>query len=380
MKVTFLYDGDSSNINEWSNVPYFLTETFKELGHDINRVNMRIKYIQTIYNLTATLFIKKFLSKNTSYNFARSKLRGFLTDLKLRRVVKKYPDTDLFVSVSDNYNPYKYTSAKCVMICDWTYEFEIVHDLNKNIDKYEDYYHQKQLQMMRNAWSNIIFRDECREYISRNHADFALCNIYEKVINCTSSNIVGGGIPDVKSKSDKIVFIGSQRYTSGARGLYAAADEIRKFNKNAEIYFIGINEEWVLGAGEECKPWCHFCGYLYKGVSKDSKLYYDLLTSAKLCINTNENFASLAGLAEAGYFYNPVIVARHYQTLSFYGANIECGYYCSNGKDEIAYAIRRIFEMPEHEYRALCQKCHDCFKDSTWHSLIQKWIATDFRG
>lgn len=51
MRVTFLFDGNSGDVNEWSNVPYFLTEGFKENGCEINRVNMHIKVVSCIIKI-----------------------------------------------------------------------------------------------------------------------------------------------------------------------------------------------------------------------------------------------------------------------------------------------------------------------------------------
>lgn len=379
MKITFLYNGDSSNINEWSNVPYFITETFKEYGHDINRVNMHIRYIGILYDFFVTSFIRRFISPNTSYNFLRSRLRSYLIDRKLKKVVNKYPDTDIFFCISDNFNPCKYSKAKCIMLCDWTYEFEIVHDKRKSIDKWENYYCEKQKQMMENAYSNIVMRDECRNFIKENYRNIHLYDKHIDVVNCVLKNVDGTAIMNKKKTSNKIVFIGAKRYIGGAIALVKCVrDNLEQFI-NKEVYFIGIEKEDIDSELlRDIADRCIFCGYLNKAKKEDRECYYDLLLEAKLCINTNEGFVSLAGLMEACYLYNPIIVSKHYQTVSCYGKQISCGFYADNTAQEIMEKIVAIYEMEESEYYSLCSKSHEYFADKTWNTVVNEWVQSDF--
>lgn len=379
MKITFLYNGDSSNINEWSNFPYFITQTFEERGYDINRVNMRIRYIGILYDIFITSFIKKFLSRDTSYNFLRSRLRGYLIERKLRKVVDRYSDTDLFFCISDNFNTYKYSNTKCIMLCDWTYEFEIIHELGKSIDKWEKYYCEKQKIMMEKAYSNIILRDECRNFIKENYGTIDIYERHIDVVNCALKDIDRATIMKRKIDSTKIVFIGAKRYIGGAIELLRCIKDNPIWFENKKVYFIGIDKEDVdFKLLDNIKERCVFCGYLNKAKEDESKYYYDLLLEAKICINTNKDFVSIAGLMEACYLYNPVIVSKHYQTIAYYGDQISGGFYADNTEYDIMKKLKTIYEMEEKEYCELCDKSHENFADKTWNSLVNEWIQSDF--
>lgn len=378
MKITFLYNGDSSNINEWSNLPFFITETFKERGDEINRVNMHIRYIGILYDFFVTSFVKRFVSPNTSYNFLRSRLRGYLIDRKLKKVVNEYPETDIFFCISDNFNPYKYSKAKCIMLCDWTYEFEILHDKRKSIDKWEKYFCEKQKQMMENAYSNIVTRDECRHFIKNNHKNIQLFDKHIDVVNCVSKNVCATAV-NKKKTSNKIVFIGAKRYIGGAIALVKCVrDNLEQFI-DKEVYFIGIEKEDIdPELLRHTDDRCVFCGYLNKAKKEDRECYYNLMLESKICINTNEGFVSIAGLMEACYLYNPIIVSKNYQTVSCYGEHISCGFYADNTPQDILEKINTIYEMEESDYCSLCNRSHELFSDKTWKTVVSEWVKTDF--
>ena len=376
MRVTFLFDGNSGDVNEWSNVPYFLTEGFKENGCEINRVNMHIKVVGHIYDWVVTPVIKLFI-KDTTFCFQRSKIRAFLMNLKLKRVIRKYPDEDLYFVIADNLNPYKYTSSRCVMLTDWTYEFEITRDQKKSIDCLEKFFHKLQIEMMKKAYANILMRAECQDYIMDNYDDIYVCPFDNNVVHCLMKDINENEILQNKLESNKVVFLGAPRYIKGAEQLVNCIEQNYAVLKNYEFYFIGISENDIENNNLKTDN-CFFMGYLYKGDLQSRKKYYDLISHAKVCINTNDNFVSIASMIEAGYLYTPAIVSRNYQTTRCYGEENLFVKYSLNEPQDIMRNITYIVDMDANEYRKACIASRKFFERKTWKQVIATWLENDF--
>lgn len=376
MRVTFLFDGNSADVNEWSNVPFFLTEGFKANGCIINRINMHIKAIGKLYDMSVTKIVKFFM-KDTTFCFQRSRLRAFFMDLRLRWIIKKYPNEDIYFVIADNLNPYKYTNSKCIMLTDWTYEFEIVHDQKKKIDCLERYFHDTQIEMMKKAYANIMMRAECQDYIMDKHKDIYVCPFDNNVVHCLQENVNENEILQKKIESNKIVFLGSKRYIKGAEQLLVCIEQNYGLLEEYEFHFIGINKRDVKALGLKLNN-CYFEGYLYKGNLEERQRYYELLSCAKICINTNDDFVSIASLIEAGYLYTPAIISKNYQTVKCYGEDNTFKRYCLNEPQDILESIMFFTNMNVNEYKKRCIASRKYFEQKTWKSVIAAWIESDF--
>ena len=298
-------------------------------------------------------------------------------NLKLKRVIRKYPDEDLYFVIADNLNPYKYTSSRCVMLTDWTYEFEITRDQKKSIDCLEKFFHKLQIEMMKKAYANILMRAECQDYIMDNYDDIYVCPFDNNVVNCLVESINENEILQKKMESNKVVFLGAPRYIKGAEQLVNCIEQNYAVLKNYEFYFIGISENDIEKNNLKTDN-CFFMGYLYKGDPQSREKYYDLISHAKVCINTNDDFVSIASLMEAGYLYTPAIVSRNYQTIRCYGEENLFVKYSLNEPQDIMKNITYFVDMDTNEYRKACIASRKFFEQKTWKQVIATWIENDF--
>ena len=88
MEVTIFSDGDSTDINLWSNVPYFVCKGFEDNGYLVNRVNMLAgqKFIQLTYDKVLVKFIKLFYPKST-YSYRRSFVCNYITNNIMKKQI-----------------------------------------------------------------------------------------------------------------------------------------------------------------------------------------------------------------------------------------------------------------------------------------------------
>lgn len=377
-EVTVLSEGDATDVNTWSNVPYFLTKAFEDCGYTVNRVNVleNTQSIERFFNRTITRLIRIFMPK-TTYCFRRSFLCSIMMDKIMKDVADRYPNSEFFVSLSFSWNPSKYTDKKCIMMCDWTYQFDIEYDKKKKIDRLEMHEINRQKRVLESAYSNVIFRTQCRQWVQENLPNVFVYNKGMSVINCGEELQSFENAVSTKIDSNTVVFLGAKRYLSGAKALIHAINELVMDGINIECFYIGITpndvaEDVEIGTNN------HLVGYLNKGIQQDKVLYYSLLRKAKVCINTNEDFISLAAMKEASYFYNPVIISRHIQSETIYGLQDFGGYYSNNDVDSIKRNLLRIFELPAYEYKHMCLLAHEHFKDDSWKSTINQFIQIDF--
>lgn len=362
-------EGNANDVNTWSNVPYFIVQGLKENGHNVLTVDMRIKYVAVLYNLVVTKPLL-YLFRKSLYSYDRSLLKNILYNWKLKSIAKNTQGTDLYLSMVDG-NLYKYTNKKYIYLVDWTFEYEVIQDYKKNIDFLERGFITRQEKMMMNASINIIMRESCKEFVLNKYRKMTIYGPKTNVINSLLIEPIKFSFKD----TNNVVFLGAPRYLKGATQLLKISEKILSIDSSINIYFIGITLVDV-GLQLSYNDRIHFCGYLDKGLEQEKNLYYKIICGAKVCVNTNEGFVSIASLMEASYLGKPVIVSRHHQTLSMYGENSNCVFYCDGTNEDLYELILYLYQQNMEEYGVLCERCREQFKNSTWSEFLKGILSS----
>jgi len=117
---------------------------------------------------------------------------------------------------------------------------------------------------------------------------------------------------------------------------------------------------------------CH--GYLDKEKEPDRKLYYSLLTTAKVIVNTTPKWGAFSATLEAMHFYTPVITTPYDEFVATFGRDITFGYYYPDNCEESLFdSIQRVIEHPD--YLSLCRASHAAVQSFTWDGYIEKVLG-----
>lgn len=101
MEITLFTYGDSNDVSLWSNYPYFIAKGIEDNGCILNRVDLKKKQymIEILFNDTFRRIVKLF-RRDTTYAYKRTWLHHIVTNYLLKKAIKSYPNTDLFISLS----------------------------------------------------------------------------------------------------------------------------------------------------------------------------------------------------------------------------------------------------------------------------------------
>ena len=109
-------------------------------------------------------------------------------------------------------------------------------------------------------------------------------------------------------------------------------------------------------------------GYLDKEKPEDKRKYYELLSNARLFVNTTPGWSGFQALMEAMYFHNPIVV-RPNESLSSYFPNLkELAYILEEGGASLVALLLRSFSDGAR-YQSMSKVSRQSVEASTWSNF-----------
>ena len=362
-EVTVYTDGDSHKIATWSNVPYFLTNTFEAKGIKVNRVNIaftRRKW-QSLWNITA-----KIMNRNTLYDYSRSSMRFFFTRCMIKKMTHRYNNSQADIFLTFSFSSAGFTSRPIILFGDWTYDHAIRYFRHRKPNALEKRVIFREDVQIRQADLVFALFPAVAEYMQNRYGKdkiFYLGNVINALYVPSEKSI------HQKQKMMNLLFVGGESYKVGADTLIAAFRQLKPACPNLALHIIGMNaDKW------DNLPKDVFCyGYLDKGIDKERELYYKLFREATVFINTTPQWSAFSASVEAMYFYTPVIVSPGDEFVKTFGNSGYFGFYCEENSVELLK--NNILNILNHKaYPELCLKAHEAVSTFTWDVYVDKMI------
>ncbi len=363
--VVFTY-GDANNPSTWSNVPYLLTTTLEKKGYSIIKVDISTKQNILTYGYS---LICKMIHPKTTYYFVRSNLNRKIVEKKIKNAVQKYDsNTELYISISFDYSPSKFTKKKVLLFSDWPMDYAIEKRFNRNQDFMERKYIAKNKEVIEQADYRISLMQDVANYMNKHYQ--SKTNYLGNVIN---SFYPIKGFEKIDNRN-KITFIGKKSYYNAAKELINAflmLDEKIINDKKLELHIIGMTKN---DFKEIQNKNIFFHGYLDKGKEEEKEKYYQIIKTTLVIVNTSEKWAGISSLIECMYYYRPIITSRYDEFIKTFGKNINFGYYTNNKSKEIKKYLEKIISLPPSEYQTLANNAHENVTEFTYDAFIDKII------
>jgi glycosyltransferase involved in cell wall biosynthesis len=339
------------------------------MGIKVNRVDVS-KY-QKLFVFAGRIIhkvISTFKKRNIYYDYSRSTLANLIVDLIIRRSIKKYPNTDLYVSTSFSFSPKDYTNKKVVLFCDWTLEYVIEKIAQKQPIKLEKRIIEKQNMIMKNADKLITLFPDVEDFYKDKFSEIQI-NYIGNVIN--SEYVSKGRVLELvkgRISKNKIVFIGKKYYKAGLHSLLEAVEIIK------ERWDINVD---VIGMGKfdyDSSVNVTFHGYLDKSIEIQKKKYYEIIEDARVIVNTTPNWAGFSSMLESMHHGLPVVVTPYQSFIETFGNDIQFGYYSDNNPQNIAKSLKQIFKMQKDEYKEMSLAAYNATLNYTWGNYVEKFL------
>lgn len=368
--TVFCEQGDSSKLKTWSNVPYFLTATLEASGVKVNRVSLHpgSSVAEKIFYKLWNVWVKG-VTRRKGCPYRRSSAYFYLMERKVRAAVRKYADSDVFLFTSYSMSSKKYSDKPSVLFCDWTAEYDLLHAHGRKIEELPSYdvrFMQRQKEVIEGADAVVCLFPGVTEHMRKVYPQ-ARIHYIGNVVNSLEEPVVPETI-ERKEKGHDILFVGKKHYMKGARELLAAFSLLRTENPELRLHIIGLTESQLgqLPEGVTCY------GYLDKSDTAQRRIYYDLLSSCRLFVNTTPQWGAFSASVEAMYHYMPVLVTPYGEFVKTFGAEIGFGlYHDENGGERVlAEEIKAFLEPKGFREKAEC--AHAMVADMKWDRYVSR--------
>ena len=376
-EIIFFANGDPESPQTWSNIPACFVKALREKGITVHPVSLANEKLQHYYDD----YFRKILKVLTCWYdnpryYGYTWLHKWLGNKIIEKTVKKYPQADYCFFI--NYAFYnKYNHIPSLLLSDWTDEINLQR-IGKKPDKFHKRFCKQQKEAIEHAEHTVSIFELCakqmKERYTKGNISFLGGNVINdlsgKSIEQTSSTDYAQNIIDKKTKSNRVLFVGKpDRYKESAIKLIEAVGLLRQKEefKNLEVDIIGIRKDQLPETPNYVT--CH--GFLHKDNEKERETFYSILENAKMIVNPTPKWAAYSSIAEAMYFYTPVIVSPFDDFVNEFGKEIKFGLYNKEFTAAcIANNIISIIENPN--YPSLCENAHETVKGYTWDAYVDK--------
>lgn len=373
--ITIFSLGDPRDAKTWSNVPHFLIRELERNNNlVVNAINIKPnKFLSGFWNKFILKIIRLFLKRST-VTFERTPFFHIIVQRKIKKIVKKYQDTDLFISTSFSYHPEKVSkNQKVALFCDWTYEYYLQFFLNKKIDFFEKYEILNQLKMIESSDITIVLFPDVNNYMNEKYFGSNIRYI-GNVVNSEPYQINDLTIQK-KYKEKNVLFIGGPKYISG---LICLIESLNEININfGVLYIIGISESLLKTKYKKKLLFrVFFLGYLDKSVSSQKKIYYNIVNKSYIIVNTTPKWSSFSATLDAMYHGTPPIVSAYRSFIETFGQEINFGIYSENRVDSLKRDLNSMFTLTFDEYKEKAVASTIVTSNFTWEKFTKNFLNT----
>lgn len=367
--TVFCEQGDSAKLSTWSNVPYFLTKALLDCGIKVNRVDLSPKaniLHKIVYKLW-NAFVKGVLRGRWCATYRRSRLYFFLSELKIKRSVRRYPDADILLFTSFSYPVRKISAKPVVIFCDWTLEYDCRFFQGlapESLPASEKAFIRRQDKCMETADFVVSLFPGVAEYLKSRYANpniFYLGNVVNALYEPAKELI------REKERRCDILFIGKKHYRKGAEELIDAFRTVREKRPEARLHIVGMPRGMfgALPEGVECY------GYLAKESPSQCEKYYELLSKCRLFINTTPKWGAFSASVEAMYYFTPVILTPYSEFVKTFGDEISFGMYHTD-RANLAGEIETMLSDEGFSRKAV--SAHEAVASMTWDNFVKRLL------
>ena len=366
-EVTVFTAGDSQKKSTWSSFPYNLTENLLSRGIRVNRIDISESEKAKWWFDRTIRRVARRIHPKTTYEYYRSVGHYLRVKKKIQQAILDFTETDVNIFMTFSHSAIGLTPKPTVMLCDWTYHYNITHFLGRAPDIFERSSIKREDRVVSRADMVVSTFPDVTDYMKSRYPRTNV--LYFGKGFCFIQKAKECEIMPQKFTSKDMLFIGNYRYLEGAKHLISAYKKLQSDIPDIRLHIVGMSKEQL----PDCPKGVICYGYLNKDNPQEQELYYKLLKKAKVFVNTTPKLGSLGAMLEALYFFTPVITTpQDYMVINF-GDKLEFGHYCrDNSLETLCSNIKHIFQ--NQKYASLCANAHASVKGFSISSCIDEII------
>lgn len=373
-KVILCADGDSSDINLWSNIPFLLGAELERRGIELIRVNLQAPWLVRRLWRYSIGPRHKLRHWHTSVDFYRSRTNQWLNTWRLNQAMCRHGGSNtILINLSISSAPTS-SAIPVVLLSDWSYHHYITERLGRQPDRAEQATIARDNAAMARANLVVLLFPESAARLQR-QIPSARFRFLGHVINDHPLAPPPPVQPPAATlhRSWRLLFVGRPRYREGLELLLQAL-QLLPADLPVQLDVIGISPQDLV-APSELKPSVCLHGYLSKADSPQRQTYYALLNQADLVINASSRWGGVSATVEAMHRRTAVLTAPYAELKAIFGSTIPFGAYLGElSPTAVAAAIFAQLQDPallaEHQ-----QAAYEAVRGFSWESFVDRLLA-----
>ena len=355
---------DSTKLRSWSNVPYLFCRNLELQEIELCRLTLKQSVVGSWFVRVLQGVLRLLGGKSTTWTYSRASWYVRRAQGQIDQALKE-TRADAVLVLSFSYGPSLPVDVPLFLFGDWTLGYAIEIQRNRTADKFEQRAIDRELDLIGSADGVFVLFPIAEQYLRQvlpNAKSHYLGNVINAVAEPSEEDL------KQKLRSQTLLFVGKPHYLEGARHLIEAYRSLKPKYPNLSVEIVGMESHFFenLPAGVTCH------GYLDKGNDLQRQLYYCLLRSARVFINTTPGWSSFSAMLEALYFYTPTITSRYPEVVETLGRRPNCGTYYEEGLRPLADLIEDFLAVSDYEGRAIA--AHEATKKFTWSCYVSDFL------
>lgn len=367
-------DGDSNDIDYWSNIPYLLASHLDCRSIKLIRVNLQAPLLLKLLWRYGFGWRHKLRHWNTSVDFYRSYTNYCFTTWRLNQAVRRHggPRT-ILVNFSISSAPTR-TTIPVVLLSDWSYHHYITDRLGRPPDRAEQATIARDSAAMARASLVVLLFPESAARLQR-QIPTGRFRFLGHVINDHPLAPPPPAEPPAASphRPWRLLFVGRPRYSEGLERLLHSL-MLLPADLQVQLDAIGTSPKDLASPLSPRLP-VQLHGYLSKSDPAERQTYYNLLNQADLVINASSRWGGFSATVEAMHRRTAVLTVPYAEFQALFGSSIPFGAFLSElSPVSVAASITALLQDPP-QLALQQQAAHLAVQGFTWQSFVDRLFA-----
>ena len=364
MELSLYTMGDSTNIDTWSNLPYFFGKALAGQGVNLNRISIlrEENYIHRAW--------QQVLSKAGRLP-CHDPVSIMLIQQRIKQQSLRYAGSELNIFLTFSFTSHRYTPAPTVHYCDQTYEL-LCEDTGKRITALDLWLIRRENEILRSARHVFTTGTRCRDFIRYRLKQTNVSRLRTGInLDVLPKDRAPELLAAKRSRKD-ILFIGKGYHKRGLDVLVTAFERFNEQNHNEyTLHVVGTPP----ATPASLNPQIRYHGYLSKGNASQLHTYLDLLRSARMFVMPMREGPLPGVIREAGLMYTPVIITNIWNVNRFIRQGVN-GLLIDVPDPHIVAERMHYLANNDHVWELLARNAHRISKRNDWNRAATVVLQT----
>ena len=370
MEINVFALGESTDINTWSNLPFYLCAALQRRA-TLRRINLLLPQPPITYSVGHRVARRLWPSFAGSHEHTfRNRMRCSLINKEIAMMSRTFTDADWNLFLTFSFSSYRTSQVPVVHYCDRTYEHYLEENGFRPASR-DRYFIEQEKQNLRHALCVFATNELCRDFIRERYG-------VDNVVWLPAGINVEISVDDPhclireKLRSTDVVFIARE---AARRGVDIAVDAFRLAAQDKpdwRLHLVGVRPDEVQVEDERITAY----GYLRKDLPADRVVYDDLLRRARVFVcPVRRGQPPTGAIREAQMMCSPVVLSHVSDApeLVTHGQN---GLLTDSLEPEaFAHYITQLVEN-DVMWSKLAFGAHQSVRERTWDKTASQLIDT----